>query len=125
MKALVTALTLPCVLAQYQEGETPENDPYLSDETAEGYAPLHTKYRYAKPITQPSECFGDDFEVWEQLQSPEWQLCQVSENIDYPDPENPSETKSTSVTRLHVCSTENPTEILLRWGVNEVQEDSF
>ena len=54
----------------------------------------------------PMECFGEDFEMFEQLQSPEWQLCQVDD-------------------KLHVCATDGPDELLLFWMKNNVQEDSF
>ena len=67
---------------------------------------------FARYIGSPNECFGDNFEVYEQLMSPEWQLCEVYD-VD------------NEVTHLHMCSTESPSELLLRWEINDVQEDSF
>mmetsp|Transcript_12396 Transcript_12396/g.15820 ORF Transcript_12396/g.15820 Transcript_12396/m.15820 type:complete len:231 (-) Transcript_12396:709-1401(-) len=63
---------------------------------------------YAKPIdpNNPGECFGENFEVYEQLQSPEWQLCQVGG-------------------QMHICATDSPSDLLLFWMKNDVQEDSF
>lgn len=55
----------------------------------------------------PMECFGENFEMYEQLQSPEWQICK--NNAD----------------ELHVCATDPPSEVLLFWRKNLVQEDSF
>ena len=59
--------------------------------------------------------------MFEQLQSPEWQLCEVTLT------ENPStgELMDEEATYLHMCSTDDPGLIHLRWNQNDVQEDSF
>lgn len=52
------------------------------------------------------QCFGQNFEVFEQLQSPEWQLCEAED-------------------KLHICATDAPTGLTLYWKGDGVREDSF
>ena len=30
---------------------------------------------YARKVNKPMDCYGEDFEIFNQLKSPEWQLC--------------------------------------------------
>ena len=65
---------------------------------------------YAKRIWESKECYGENMEVFEQLMSPEWQLCSSpsDENI------------------VHICSTRDPGVIPIRIKPKDgVREDSF
>ena len=62
-------------------------------------------------IKQPQMCFGEDFITFEQLTSPEWQLC-ATEDDD-----------GNELT--YICVTDSPSEVLMKLEVNDVQEDSF
>ena len=68
--------------------------------------------RYAKKISKPADCFGEDFIIWDQLTSPEWQLC-VTEDPD------------TKEELTYMCTTDCPSSVEMRFDVNNVQEDSF
>lgn len=55
--------------------DTPDADnPFMSYATS-----FSTINNYARSITSPLQCFGDNLEVFDQLQSPEWQLCLVED----------------------------------------------
>ena len=126
--ALVTVLTatnkISIVHASY--------DPYYVEENA-SYQPQIAeaemiKY-YAKPIStdDPMQCFGQNFEIFDQLQSPEWQLCKrefkkddIIKNLNGVDT-----TLTQDTNYMHICATDSPTELLLFFNNNDVQEDSF
>lgn len=62
---------------------------------------------YARKIRSPQECYGTNFEVFNQLKSPEWQLCEVGDT-------------------LHMCTSDSPGVIPIRLKTTDgVREDSF
>ena len=61
-------------------------------------------------MSDPKLCFGKDFITFEQLTSPEWQLCATEDG---------------DVEHTYMCVTDSPSEILMRLQINDVQEDSF
>ena len=68
--------------------------------------------KYAIQITEPWQCFGDDFITFEQLTSPEWQLCATTD-------------EKSGEELTYMCTTDNPSKVLMRLKINDVQEDSF
>ena len=74
--------------------------------------------------------------MFQQLQSPEWQLCGITNYVEKPVRVKDEETgewvlqeRYESVPfgpdELYICSTDNPSELLLQFGPNVVKEDSF
>ena len=63
--------------------------------------------KFAIEMTEPKMCFGEDFITFEQLTSPEWQLCQTDDPVS-----------GNQVT--YMCVTDNPSEILMRLEINDV-----
>ncbi len=84
MRAFVTATLFSLTHAQDERNTISKFTPYYVDENS-----TDPKYQaqiddvslfYAKEIspTNPMECFGENFEVFDQLESPEWQICRTS-----------------------------------------------
>ena len=73
--------------------------------------------------------------MFQQLQSPEWQLCGITNYVEKPVREKDEETGEwvfkgyESVPfgpdELYICTTDNPSEVLLQFEPNVVKEDSF
>ena len=66
----VTALVAMAAAAEMAEEKVigpPENNPYMDYTT-----PSMSVNSFALPIKNPNECFGSNFEIFDQLTSPEW-----------------------------------------------------
>ena len=50
---------------------------YELDEKSTSYFPISKIEDYAQLIQSPQDCYGPNLEFFEQLQSPEWQLCEI------------------------------------------------
>ena len=99
----------------------PENNPYMDYTT-----PSMSVNSFALPIKNPNECFGSNFEIFDQLTSPEWQLCHTEGKKEIKRLENGVQvTEEVDTDLLTMCASESPSDILLRLVINSVQEDSF
>ena len=88
----------------------PALNPYMIYENynEDGKKPLLSDISsQALKITSPDQCWGPNFEMFEQLQSPEWQLCET-------------DSSTANEKDLYVCQTENPGMVFKRWKKNNV-----
>ena len=99
-----------------------DENPYMLDAQVYG----QSLSKYAKKINEPAECFGEDFITFEQLTSPEWQLCATQEENENEDEDGGEDEKEDEKEEFtYMCTTDSPSRILRHLVVNDVQEDSF
>ena len=117
---MVTALASVAIVQaakEIVEIGPPKENPYM-----EYTDPLASLSKFALPIKNPNECFGANFEIFDQLTSPEWQLCQTEGKVKKTrfDSDGIPEEYEVDGDLLHMCSTERPDQLLLRLVINDV-----